>query len=61
MSEIPTPEDLYEQHARRLCVQCGHSFVWHGISVGHPDSPDHVPEGCGVRGCTCNQTDPGDL
>lgn len=59
MSAPLSPEDQYEVHTRRLCIQCGHAFVWHGIGVGDVVDPDlYVPEGCGVRGCTCDRIDP---
>lgn len=56
MSTAPLPEDAY---VRNLCLQCGHAFVWHGIGAGHPSDPElYVPEGCGVRGCTCECVEP---
>ena len=61
MSHIPVTEEHYADHVRRVCMQCGHAFVWHGIEVGHPSDGDtYVAPGCGVRGCTCNVIDPGD-
>jgi hypothetical protein len=60
MSVPITPEDDYETNVRRLCMQCGHAFVWHGVandtSLVDPDL--YAPDGCGVAGCTCDRLDP---
>lgn len=57
---MSTPEDLYEQHHRRLCPSCGHSYVWHGSGRTVLEYTDGDPDGCGVAGCKCAEIDPED-
>lgn len=59
MSTPLTPEEDYETNVRRVCIQCGHAFVWHGVGSSAPADRDlYAPEGCGVAGCTCDRLDP---
>jgi hypothetical protein len=54
-----SPKDPLNTYVRQVCIQCGHAFVWHGIGASTSNHPElDVPEGCGVRGCTCNRVDP---
>jgi hypothetical protein len=58
---MTAPADPLDTYVRQVCIQCGHAFVWHGIGAGNPDNLElYVPQGCGVRGCTCDRVDPQD-